>query len=130
VNAPLVPGVSRPPRKEDYFAIVQGLRPLCEGEELQLRASLLLMRDRAMATKKSACEPSWGLLEVVERLANENAMNHRVKLDDLREIRRVCLNIVCAASSLDTLFQPRLPLMSATSWKRTMRRSASSRCHV
>jgi hypothetical protein len=72
VNAPLVPGVSRPPRKEDYFAIVQGLRPLCEGEELMLRSSLLLMRDRAMACKNAACAPSWALLDVVERVASES----------------------------------------------------------
>jgi hypothetical protein len=110
VNAEVVPGVSRPPRREDYEPIVKGLRPFIEGEELVLRSSLLLMRDRAMATKFSACEPSWHLLEVVERVASENAMNWRVTIDDLREIRRLCVMCVTNASGFDALFQPRLPL--------------------
>jgi hypothetical protein len=78
----------RPPRREDYEAIVKGLRPLCDGEELMLRSSLLLMRDRAMATKGVACAPAWALLDVVEQVASESALNHRMKLDDLRELRR------------------------------------------
>jgi hypothetical protein len=110
VSAELVPGVHRVPRREDYIPIVKGLRPFVDGEELMLRASLLLMRDRSMSTKQSACAPAWALLDVVERVASESAMNHKLQLDELRELRRVCLNIVCAASSLDALFHPRLPL--------------------
>jgi hypothetical protein len=99
----------RPPRREDYVPIVKGLRPLCDGEELMLRTSLLLMRDKAMATKPIACEASWALLDVVERAANEAALNHRIKLDDLRELRRLCVMCVCNASGFDALYQPRLP---------------------
>lgn len=106
----IIPGIARPPRREDYEPIVRGLRPLCDGEELMLRTSLLLMRDRAMATKPMACESAWALLDIVEREASEAAMNHRIRLDDLREIRRLCVMCVCTASSFDTLYQPRLPL--------------------
>jgi hypothetical protein len=100
----------RVPRRSDYEPIVRGLRPLCEGEELMLRSSLLLMRDRAIATKPIACEPAWNLLDIVEREASESALNHRIKLDDLRELRRLLVMCVCTASSFDTLYQPRLPL--------------------
>ena len=100
-------GVSRPPRREDYEPIVKGLRPFVEGEELLLRSSLLLMRDRAMATKRAACEPAWALLDVVERQASDNAMNERVSIEDLRELRRLCINCVMAASGFDMLFHPR-----------------------
>jgi hypothetical protein len=110
MNAPLPAGVSRPPKREDYEPIVKGLRPLVDGEELDLRCSLLLMRDRAIATKNSASEYAWSLLDVVERVGADHAMNHRVDVDSLREMRRVCLNIVCAASSFDAMYQPRLPL--------------------
>lgn len=99
----------RPPRRSDYEPIVRGLRPLCDGEELMLRTSLLLMRDRAIATKPRACEPSWALLDLVECEASEAALNHRVKVEDLRELRRLLLNVASAASSFDTLYQPRLP---------------------
>lgn len=107
MNAELVPGISRPPRREDYEPIVRGLRPLCEGEELMLRTSLLLMRDRAMATKLRASEYAWPLLDVVERVGADHAMNHRVDVESLREMRRICLNIVCAASSFDGMFRLR-----------------------
>ncbi len=103
------PALHRPPRREDYEAIVKGLRPIIEGEELTLRSSLLLMRDRAMATKNSACAPAWTLLDVVERVASECALNHKLHVDELRELRRLCLNCVASASSFDTLFHPRLP---------------------
>lgn len=114
MNAPgrdqIVPGVSRPPRREDYEAIVKGMRPFVDGEELTLRSSLLLMRDRAMATKQNASEYAWRLLDVVERVGADHAMNHRVDVDSLREMRRICLNIVAAASSFDAMYQPRLHL--------------------
>lgn len=109
MNADIVPGVARPTRREDYESIVKGLRPLCAGEELTLRSSLLLMRDRSMATKQYACSPSWALLDVVERVASESALNHALEIEQLRELRRLCLNVVASASSFDTLFQPRLP---------------------
>lgn len=99
----------RPPNRADYEPIVRGLKPLCDGEELMLRSSLLLMRDRAIATKQRACEPSWMLLEIVERAASDAALNHRWRLDDLRELRRLCVTCVMTASSFDTLLQPSLP---------------------
>lgn len=100
----------RVPRREDYEPIVKGLRPFIKDEELMLRTSLLLIRDRAMATKPRACEPAWLLLDLVERQASDVAMNHKVNVDDLKEIRRLCLTCVMAASGFDMLYQPLLPL--------------------
>jgi hypothetical protein len=74
-----------------------------------LRSSLLLMRDRAMATKNTACAASWALLDVVERVASAEAMNHKLHIEELRELRRLCVMCVANASSFDTLYQPRLP---------------------
>jgi hypothetical protein len=110
MNAEIVPGVSRPPRREDYDPIVKGLRPLVGPEELMVRTSLLLMRDRAIATKPIACEAAWALLDIVDREASDAALNQRVKLDDLRELRRLCIQCVMTASGFDMLYQPRLPL--------------------
>ena len=104
-------GISRPPNREDYVPIVKGLRPFVGEEELMLRASLLLMRDRAIATKNvsTTCEPAWILLNAVEQQAGEHALNFKMKVEDLRELRRLCLNVACAASSFDTLFRPSPP---------------------
>jgi hypothetical protein len=98
----------RPPRREDYEPIVKGMIPFCEGEELMLRTSLLLMRDRAIATKAVACEAGWALLDVVEREASEVALR-AVPIEDLREFRRLCVRCVMAASGFDALYQPNLP---------------------
>jgi hypothetical protein len=101
----------RPTRRSDYEPIVKAIRPWIGEEELMLRSSLLLMRDRAAATKPVACAPAWALLDIVEREASEAALSHRIELDDLREIRRLCVMCVSHASSFDTLYQPRLPGM-------------------
>lgn len=106
----IVRGVSRAPTRSDYEPIVRGMRPFIQGEELELRASLLLMRDQSLGRKNSACAPAWMLLDVIESVANENAMNCKVDVETLRELRRICLNCACAASSFDALFNPRLPL--------------------
>jgi hypothetical protein len=108
--APGLKRLSQAPRREDYEQIVKGLRPATDGEELILRSSLLLMRDQAMATKSHACEPAWLLLDIVERQASDIALHHKVSLDDLREIRRLCVSCVMAANGFDMLYQPRLPL--------------------
>jgi hypothetical protein len=112
MNADVIPGVGRPPRRDDYIPIVRGLIPFCDGEELQIRTSLLLMRDRAIATKPIACEASWALLEIVEREASEVAFRG-IPIDDLREFRRLCIRCVMTASGFDMLYQPRLPLEEA-----------------
>lgn len=105
----IVPGICRPPRKEDYFDVVRGLRPLCQGEELILRSSLLLMRDRAMATKEVACQSGYALLEVVEREASGVALNPRCTVEDLREFQRLCIRLVSTAQGFDMLYQPHIP---------------------
>lgn len=108
MNAP--GGIARPPRREDYEPIVRGLKPLCDGEELMLRTSLLLMRDRAIATKATACEASYVLLELVERETSIAALHHSIDIPSLTEFRRLCIQCVLAASSFDTLYQADLPL--------------------
>lgn len=99
-------GISRAPRRSDYYPIVRGMRPFLSDEEVDLRSSLLLLRDRALATKPRCCEYAWRLLDTVERIASEHAMNPRVDIKGLREMRRICLNVVASASSFDTLYRP------------------------
>lgn len=99
----------RAPVRDDYAPIVRGIIPFCDGEELQLRCSLLLMRDRAMAAKRAACEASWALLDLVERESSQVAFRG-MPIDDLREFRRLCVRCVSTASGFDMLYQPRLPI--------------------
>jgi hypothetical protein len=103
VNAPAHP------KREDYVPHVRAFLPSAEGEELQLRASLLLMRDRAMATKPRCSEEGWHILDVVERTASRDAFRS-MPLDELQQIRHLLIRLVTAASDFDALFAPPLPL--------------------
>lgn len=106
MNAPAA--TYRAPKRDDYIPVVRGLLPLCDGEELQLRAGLLMMRDRALATKQTACQSSWELLDIIER-ESAFAAFRSMPIDDLREWRRLCVLCVMAASGFDQLYQPKLP---------------------
>lgn len=75
-----------------------------------LRTSLLLMRDRAMATKPTACESAYALLDIVEREASIAALHHSIDVPSLIEFRRLLVQCVMTASSFDTLYQADLPL--------------------
>ena len=97
-------GAYRPPRRDDYEAIVRAMVPHCEGEVLILRSSLLFLRDRAVATKPIASESGWALLDIIEREASQVAFRS-IPLDDLREIRRLCVRCVMTASGFDMLEQ-------------------------
>lgn len=96
------------PTREDYLPHVRVFMPAVQGEELEMRASLLLMRDRAMATKGFCSEEAWHILDHVERLASRYAFTPMPK-EDVGELRRILLNLVAAASSLEGVFAPQLP---------------------
>ena len=97
------------PQRSDYFPAVRAFVPACGEEELECRASLLLMRDRAMSTKRRSCEYGWTVLDLVENLANDHALR-QMSLDDLKQVRSLAIRLVTCASGLDMLFAPQLPL--------------------
>lgn len=96
-------------RRDDYIPMVRAFMPTCEGEELEARSALLLMRDMAMSTKRVASEYGWSILDIVQNLAAEHALR-AMKLEDLKEIRRQATRLVGCASGLDVIFAPKLPL--------------------
>lgn len=99
--------IPRALNRSDYLPIIRALRPRLGDEELNFRASLMLISARASAAKETACEPAWAVLNVVQVQASDAATNFRIPLDDLKEIRRICLNCVASAASFDTLYRPR-----------------------
>jgi hypothetical protein len=112
MNATAPAPTYRPPRRADYEPNVRAFLPGCEGEELKLRAGLLLMRDRAMATKPIAGEPAWNLLNLVESVASVEAFRP-MPLDQLREIRRILVMCAASASDFDAVYAPKLPMEGA-----------------
>lgn len=103
----------RHPKREDYEPNVRMFLPSAQGEELELRASLLLMRDRAIATKPIACEEAWQILDLVERTASRDAFRS-MRMDELREIKRLLIRLVSTASGFDSLWAPKLDLGERT----------------
>lgn len=97
------------PKREDYEPAVKCFLPSAHGEELELRASLLLMRDRALATMPIACEEAWTLLDLVQRTAGRDAFRS-MRMDELREIKRLLIRIISTASGFDGLWAPQLDL--------------------
>lgn len=100
------------PKREDYEPAVKCFLPSARGEELNLRASLLLMRDRAMSAKRGACEEAWQLLDLVERTASRDAFRS-MRLEELREIKRLLIRLVSTASGFDSLWAPQFSLGGA-----------------
>lgn len=100
------------PKREDYVPTIRAFLPGVEGHELELRSSLLLMRDRAIATKPAACEEAWQILDLVERTASNNAFRS-MALGELEEVRRLLIRLVATASGFDTLYAPQLELVGA-----------------
>lgn len=97
------------PKREDYEPIVRNFLPTAEGDALQLRASLLLMRDRCIATKPIACEESWHILDLVERTVSRDAFRPMPDAE-LVMIRQIVVKLVTAAADFDAIFAPKLPL--------------------
>jgi len=93
---------AQPSPSEQYRPIILTFLPGCEGDELDLRARLLLMRDRALATKPIACEDSWYLLDLVERVASRDAFRS-MHIADLERTRATLVMCVAAASNFDSM---------------------------
>lgn len=103
------PAAATYPSREDYVPAVRAFCPAAEGEELELRASLLLMRDMSMSTKPRCSEEGWQILDLVERTASRDAFRS-MSIAELAEIRRLLIRLVSTASGFDALFARQLPL--------------------
>jgi hypothetical protein len=95
MNAPLVD-----PSRRQYVPTVNALMPGTEGDELDIRCSLLLMRDCAAAAKARCSDEAYPILDQVESLASRYAFQGMAveKLDELRTAMR---KVVAAAACLD-----------------------------
>lgn len=95
MNAPLVHESRR-----QYVSTVSAFMPGAQGDELDIRCSLLLMRDCAAVAKGSCSEEAYPILDHVERLASRYAFQG-MPIEDLHELRKVMRQVVAAAACLD-----------------------------
>lgn len=88
------------PARDRYLPIVKHHLPACEGTELTLRCSLLLMRDNATSNLRRCSAASAGVLSEVERLATLYAYAPMPN-EQLAELRYQLLRLTAAASGLE-----------------------------
>lgn len=100
------------PKRENYYPSVLAFLPSAHGEELDTRASLLLIRDRAAGALNYSGDEAAELLDFVHRQASRYAFTS-MPLEDLKELRRLLLNVTASASSFETLFGPSEPQQGA-----------------
>lgn len=88
------------PARDRYIPIVRHHVPLCEGDELSIRCSILYTRDLATAGLRRASDEAAGILTEIQRLATDNAFR-RVPIEELTELRAQLVRLLSCASGLE-----------------------------
>lgn len=91
-----------PKRVAMYKPQVRAFMPGVVGEELDLRASILMTRDQATRGLTRCSDEAAGILAEVERLARDVAFS-RMPLDILRDVRAQLIRLLSCATGLETI---------------------------
>lgn len=89
-------------RWQDFRTTVLPIFPRAQGEELEMRSRLLLIRDLALRALGYATEEAYPLLHAVSEMAGRYALTP-VTLPQLREMRRILVMTSAAANSMQVL---------------------------
>lgn len=87
-------------RRDDYIPQVRAFVPLCEGEELTLRCSILLARDMATKQMQRCSDEAYGILAAIAGLASRYAFTPMPR-ERLEEIRYEIVRLVSCASGIE-----------------------------
>lgn len=86
--------------RKQYVPTVNALMPGSEGDDLDVRCSLLLMRDCATSAKTTCSEEAYPILDQVERMASQFVFMP-MPTDRMIQLRQVLRQVVAAAAGLD-----------------------------
>jgi hypothetical protein len=87
--------------RDQYIPTLARLMPDAQGKERDMRCSLLLMRDNAMAAMRRCGDDAYPVLNIVSNTAARYAFE-RMPVDDLEHIRWVLLRLTTCASDLES----------------------------
>lgn len=73
---------------------------MCEGEELECRCSLLLIKDKAASSMNRCSDEAHGVLSEVHRLASQYAFE-AMPIEELKELRYRLTMLTACASGLE-----------------------------
>jgi hypothetical protein len=88
------------PARDRYRMIVRHHCPAAEGDDLTLRCSLLLIRDKAASALRHCSEEAAGILIEVQRLASTYAFAS-IPTAELADLRRRLVLLTSCASGLE-----------------------------
>lgn len=88
------------PTRDRYIPQVKEFVPLCEGEDLTQRCSILMMRDQATAGLRRCSAEAAPILEHIQRVASQYAFT-KMPADRLKELRYQLVRLVTCASGLE-----------------------------
>jgi hypothetical protein len=91
------------PQRAAYEPAVRHFLPGCEGDELLLRSSMMLLRDQATSRMRHCSDEAYGVLQQVQRLGQEQALAS-MPHDVLAQLRGVMLRLTAQAAALETVF--------------------------
>ena len=91
------------PQRAAYEPAVRNLLPGCEGDELLLRSSMMLLRDQAANRMKHCSDEAYGVLQQVQRLGSDHALTS-MPVDALASVRRAMVRLSAQASDLEAIF--------------------------
>jgi hypothetical protein len=89
-------------RRQDYEPTVRALMPASDGEDMEIRCSLLLMRDCAASAKRYCSNDAWPVMDQVERLAGDYAFR-TMPIEKYRGLRDALRKLVAACACLDAV---------------------------
>jgi hypothetical protein len=89
------------PRREQYIPAVQAFVQGCEGKELGLRCSLMLMRDYSTKAMRQCCADAHPLHQMIQRLVTEYALAP-LSVQQLNLLRANIVGLVSCIQGLET----------------------------
>jgi hypothetical protein len=87
-----------------YHPIVRTYFPIAEDEEIELRSSLMAIRDLSTSRLLSCTQTSGVLWQCVQQLASEYATAH-LNLSELSFLRGTVVSLAAAASTFQGAYQ-------------------------
>jgi hypothetical protein len=88
------------PTRDRYIPQVKAFVPLCDGEALTMRCSLLMMRDQATAGMRRCGDEARPVLNTIMELAGHYAFV-TMPLDRLKELRTELVRLTMCANALE-----------------------------
>lgn len=89
-----------PSARDQYRPQVRRFMPGCEGRELELRCSLLLLRDQATSRMRNCGGEAYDVCALIVRLVCEYALAS-MPIERLEELRYEAVRLATCASGLD-----------------------------